>query len=145
MPKVLNVMCLCCRCGAGEGCLYPNLLADADGKIGVDFRVCDLKPRPVSISGTTPVPPETVRTGDMAGWTSGERPLMTCHDVSLLLMVSMVSHGNSECVEASWHLTASDGAFWLQAVPHDVSRRLTGGSWCLVTSYNVLMMSCIVS
>lgn len=80
--------------------MYPNLLADADGKIGVDFRVCDLKPRPVTISGTTPMPPETVRTGDMAGWTSGERHLMTCHDVTLLLAVSLVSHGNSECVES---------------------------------------------
>ncbi|CAL5218474.1 g159 [Coccomyxa viridis] len=58
-------------CGDVHGCLYPNLLADADGRIGVGFRVCDLKARPVTVSGTTPMPPDTVRTGDMAGWTSG--------------------------------------------------------------------------
>ena len=62
-----------CRCGAREGCLYPNLLADADGSIGVGFRTCDLKARPVTMSGTTPMPPDTVRTGDMSGWTSGEQ------------------------------------------------------------------------
>ena len=62
-----------CRCGAREGCLYPNLLADADGSIGVGFRTCDLKARPVTMTGTTPMPPDTVRTGDMSGWTSGEQ------------------------------------------------------------------------
>ena len=52
------------------------MLADADGRIGVDFRVCDLKARPVTVSGTTPMPPDTIRTGDMAGWTSGECPYL---------------------------------------------------------------------
>lgn len=94
----------------------------------MNFRVCDLKARPVTISGTTPMPPETVRTGDMAGWTSGERPHITCHDVSLLLMVLVVSHGNS-------HSTmASNGISRLLTVSHDVSRR-HGGSWCLVMSF----------
>ena len=69
----LEEYCLQCRCGAREGCLYPNLLADADGSIGVGFRTCDLKARPVTMSGTTPMPPDTVRTGDMSGWTSGEQ------------------------------------------------------------------------
>lgn len=71
---VLAVSRVCCcggRCGAAEGCLFPDTLRDADGKIGVNFRTCDLKARPVTVSGTTPLPPETARTGDMAAWTSG--------------------------------------------------------------------------
>ena len=67
----------------------------------MDFRVCDLKARPVTISGTTPMPPETVRTGDMAGWTSGGRPHITCHDVSLLLMAIVVPQYDSQNTMAS--------------------------------------------
>nr|QOL01138.1 putative extracellular protein CSOL_061 [Pseudococcomyxa simplex] len=58
-------------CGAAEGCLYPSNLADADGRIGVAFRTCDFKAAPITVSGTTALPPETTRTGDMAAWTSG--------------------------------------------------------------------------
>ena len=50
----LDEHCWQCRCGAREGCLYPNLLADADGSIGVGFRTCDLKARPVTMSGQHP-------------------------------------------------------------------------------------------
>ncbi len=66
-----------CRCGAAEGCLFPDILRDADGNIGVPFRTCDLKARPVTVSGTTPLPPETARTGDMAAWTSGAPPSLS--------------------------------------------------------------------
>ena len=41
---------------------------------------------------------------------------MTCHDVTLLLVVSMVSHGNSECVEAS------NGISRLLTVPYGFGR-----------------------
>ena len=60
-----------CRCGAAEGCLFPELLSDADGKPGVPFRTCDLKPYPVTAEGTTPLAPSVARTPDMAAWTSG--------------------------------------------------------------------------
>ncbi len=59
------------RCGAAEGCLYPASLADAEGKIGVNFRTCDFKAQPITVSGTTALPPDITRTRDMAAWTSG--------------------------------------------------------------------------
>lgn len=72
-PQVLSdVGCIMGRCGAAEGCLYPSNLADADGRIGVAFRTCDFKAAPITVSGTTALPPETTRTGDMAAWTSGK-------------------------------------------------------------------------
>ncbi|CAL8470071.1 g9613 [Coccomyxa elongata] len=58
-------------CGAAEGCLYPANLADAEGKIGVNFRTCDFKAQPITVSGTTALPPDITRTRDMAAWTSG--------------------------------------------------------------------------
>ena len=72
MRPALDSTCTCSRrCGLAEGCLFPNLLSDADGKPGVPFRTCDLKPYPITVVGTSPLAPEVARSGDMAAWTSG--------------------------------------------------------------------------
>ncbi len=82
--------CVLGRCGAAEGCLYPSNLADADGKFGVSFRTCAFKAQPITVSGTTALPPETTRTGDMAAWTSGAGP-PTPHSLQCMHSIRTVS------------------------------------------------------